>query len=191
MLLFCKLATTDIVRDGAPPQIVSLAAELTDVNGNALDFVHTRVRVGNASVKPEAQEVHGISSRMASRDGVSVITALGMLCGLAAQARYLIGHAITFDRDVAVGALLRMNKDASKLIRPGLQIIDTMTAAAPVCRLPSDRTDGAYRWPSLDAACEAILHEQPTTGHRNTWRDLKRAERLYFALRNMNVLEAA
>lgn len=191
MLLFCKIATADKMRDGEPPMIVSLAAELTDAAGAPLDFFHTRVRIGNGSVKPEAQEVHGISSRMAARDGVSVITALGMLCGLVAQAKYLIGHAITFDRDVAVGALQRLDKDPSKLVRPGLQLIDTMTAATPVCRLPSERNDGQYRWPTLDAACEAILHELPVSGYRNAWTDMGKIKRLYFALRELQVLESA
>lgn len=193
MLLFAKISTTDKLREGAEPLIVAMAAALTQLDGTPRDFIHTRVRLGTGHVKPDAQEVHGITSRMAGREGVSVVVALGMLCGLAAQAQYLIGHGIGFDRDVIIAALGRLGKDARMLTRPGLQVVDTMLAATPVCKLPHDPpfASGAFRWPSLTECCESILHELPTNGPRVAWDDLQKAKRLYFALRHMNVLEAA
>lgn len=193
MLLFVKIATTDKLREGVEPVIVALAAELTQMDGTPRDFVHTRVRLGSGHVKPDAQEVHGISSRMAGRDGVSVVVALGMLCGMAAQAQYLIGHGIGFDRDVVIGALGRLGKDARMLTRPGLQVIDTMLAATPVCKLAHEPpfTSGAFRWPSLDEVAESVLHELPSAGPQSCWDKLGKTKRIYFALRQLNVLEAA
>jgi DNA polymerase III epsilon subunit-like protein len=168
-----------------------VAADLCDNDGSSRDFMFTRIRSDGRMIKDGARDVHGITSRQAGRDGVSETAALGVLIGFAAQASMVLGHGVSFDRQVIEGLLLRRGKDARMWVRPGLQFIDTMTAATPVCRLPSGRDDGQFKWPSLDVACETILHEQPRSGHHSAWDDCQRTKRLYLALRSMNVLEAA
>jgi DNA polymerase III epsilon subunit-like protein len=197
MLLFMDTETSDLLKrnlaleDPSQPWCVELAADLSDMDGTTRDFFSVRVRADGRQVRPDAQAVHGITTREAARSGVSEIAALGMLVGLAAQARYLIGHAVEFDRDVIVATLRRLKRDDRMLVRAGIELVCTMKAAAPVCRIPSDRGDGQFLWPSLDAACETVLGEPPRAGRHSAWQDCQRAKRLFLALRERKMMEAA
>jgi DNA polymerase III epsilon subunit-like protein len=199
MVLTVDLESSDLLKRDLPldspdqPWIVSIAADLSTLDGISRDFFCTRVRSGGRKIKPEAEGVHGISSRAAGRSGVSEITALGMLCGFAAQATVLVGHNIEFDRDVIVSLLLRNGRDTGMLLRPGLTLACTMKAATPICRLPHDPPwdSGQFRWPSLDEACEIILKEPARAGFHSAFDDVGRCKRLYLELRDMGVLEAA
>ncbi len=193
--MFIDTETSDLLKRDTPlsdpsqPWCVSIAADLCDNDGTSRDFLFTRIRSDGRMVKDGAKAVHGMSSTQASRDGVSEAAALGVLIGFAAQASKVVGHGIDFDRQVIEGLLLRRDKDTRIWVRPGLQFIDTMIAATPVCRLSSGRSDGQFKWPSLDEACVEILHEQPREGHHSAWDDCQRVRRRYFALLKMGVLE--
>lgn len=197
-LLFCDVETSGLFKKNLPmdsdqqPWVVSLAAELTDAKGRQLACISTGIRANGRRISPGASAIHGVSSALAGRSGVSELAALGVLCGresLASQARYCIGHGISFDRDVITSVLARNGRDATTWVRPGLTFVDTMTTAAPFCKLPSDHESGSYKWPSLDDACEILLNEPPRTGHHNAWDDVQRCKLLFFWLRSRGALE--
>lgn len=197
MLLFVDLETSDLLKrdlpldDPSQPWAVTIAAELTDLNGKTRDFFYTRIRADGRRVRDGAAAVHGISSAQAGRDGVNEIAALAMLCGFAAQANYVVGHAIDFDRKVVESLLLRLRKDPKVWVRPGLEFICTMKTATSVCKIEPKvaRDDGSYKWPSLDEACEIILNEPRREGAHDAWDDVQRAKRLFLALRSHNLIE--
>lgn len=198
MLLIFDLETSDLLRrdlpleDPAQPWVVSIGAQLCAMDGAVRDHFHARIRADGRQVRAGAQAVHGVSSRDAARSGVSETVALGMLIGFAAQATYCAGHGIEgFDRKVVESCLIRLGKDTRMWTRPGLQFVDTMLLATPVCRIPSGRDDGQFKWPSLDEACEAILGEPRREGNHSAYEDCDRARRLFIALRERNVVEIA
>lgn len=197
MILIVDAETSDLPKrdlpadDPAQPWIVSVAAMLCSPEGEPQDFFHTRIRSDGRKIKDAAAAVHGISSRAAGRNGVSETAALGMLIGFAAQATAIVGHGIDFDRGMVECALVRLGKDTRIWVRAGLEFICTMKAAAPLCRIPSTHDSGGFRWPSLDAACEIILQEKRREGHHTAWDDCNRTKRLFLALRERKVLEAA
>lgn len=197
-LLFVDCETSGLFKKNLPmesdqqPWCVSIAAELTDDKGRQLASINTGIRANGRRIDPKASAVHGVSSALAGRTGVSELAALGVLCGresLASQARYAIGHGISFDRDVITSVLARNGRDATTWVRPGLTFVDTMTTAAPFCKLPSDHESGSYKWPSLDEACETLLNEPPRSGHHNAWEDIQRCKLLFFWLRSRGALE--
>lgn len=198
MILVVDSETSDLLKadlplgDAAQPWIVSLAAQLCTPEGLVRDFFHIRIRADGRQVRTGAQAVHGISTREAARHGVSEVTAFGMLIGFAAQASYAVGHGIdSFDRRVVESGLIRLGKDTRMWTRAGLQFIDTMLVAAPVCKIPSGRDDGQFKWPSLDEACQSILDEAPREGAHSAYDDCDRARRLFLALRERNCVEIA
>lgn len=202
MYLFIDCETSGLLKKNLPlddpsqPWVVSLAAQLCDNSGNELAAIRTGIRAGDRKVSDGAKKVHGISSQLASRTGVSELAALGVLCGresLASQARYVVGHGLDFDRDVINSVLARNGRDAKTWTRPGLQFVDTMTAATPFCKLTSEHESGSYRWPSLDDACRILLGEEPRAGVHDAWDDLRRCRSLFFWLRERGAfdLEAA
>jgi hypothetical protein len=197
-LLFVDCETSGLFKKNLPldsdqqPWVVSLAAELCDDVGRQVASINTGIRANGRKITDGAQAVHGVSSATAGRTGVSELAALGVLCGresFASQARYVIGHGISFDRDVITSVLARNGRDATTWARPGLTFIDTMLAATPFCKLPSDRDDGSYKWPSLDEACDLLLNEPPRTGPHNAWEDIQRAKLLFFWLRQRGALD--
>lgn len=198
--LFCDVETSGLIKKHLPldsaeqPWIVSLAAELTDHTGDHIACINTTIRANGRTITADAARVHGISSALAGRTGVSELAALGVLCGresLASQARYVIGHGVSFDRDVITSVLLRQKRDPASWTRPGLEFLDTMLAATPFCRLPSDHADGGFKWPTLDEACQILLDEEPRSGARDAWDDLRRTKRVFFWLRSRNAIDLA
>lgn len=77
------------------------------------------------------------------------------------------------------------------LIRAGLTVVDLIGPAAAHCKIASEHDSGSYRWPSLDVACQQILGEPPREGVHNALSDAQRARRLFHALRNLQLIEAA
>jgi len=196
--LFIDCETSGLIKRSLPldspeqPWIVSLAAQLCDDAGRELASLNTRIRANGRTIEEGARKVHGVSTALAGRTGVSELAALGVLCGkesFASQARFVIGHGLSFDRDVVTSVLSRHGRDATTWTRPGLEFVDTMLAATPFCKIPSDHDSGGYRWPSLDAACEILLNEPPRTGEHDAGDDLRRAKLLYFWLRSHNAFE--
>lgn len=199
-LLFLDTETSGLMKRGLPlespeqPWVVSLAAELCDDAGNQIACINTRIRANGRTIDEGARAVHGISSALAGRTGVSELAALGVLCGresFASQARYVVGHGISFDREVIASVLARHGRDPMTWTRPGLQFLDTMLAASPFCQIDSGRDDGAHKWPSLDEACQQLLGEPPRAGMHSAWDDLQRAKRLFFKLRERGAFDIA
>lgn len=189
--------SSDLIRkdvplgDASQPWAVSVAADLCSDDGQSLAFFHTHIRSEGRAIKEGARAVHGISTRDAGRNGVSEVTAIGMLIGLAAQATVLVAHNVDFDKQLVESLLIRRGKDVRMWTRPGLTSCCTMLAAAPFCKLPTDHESGSYQWPSLDAACQIILGEKPREGAHSAWDDCQRAKRLFLQLRPRGALEAA
>jgi hypothetical protein len=197
--LFVDTETSGLIKRSLPlespeqPWIVSLAAQLTDDSGRELASINTRIRANGRTIEDGARAVHGVSSALAGRTGVSELAALGVLCGresFASQARYVIGHGLSFDRDVVTSVLARHGRDATTWTRPGIEFIDTMTAAASFCKIASDRPDGSYKWPSLSEACELLLNEPPISGPHDAWQDVMSCKLLFFWLRSHGAFEA-
>lgn len=197
MIVFLDSETSDLLKrdvslgDPSQPWICALACQLDSMDGTPRDFFSTRIRSDGRSIRLGAQNVHGISSKEAGRNGVSEIAALGLLVGFAAQARYCVGYNVAFDRDVIVATLARLGKDDRMLVRPGLELVDVMLASAPVCRLPSGRDDGQFKWPSLDDCAEIILGEPRRSGPHSAWEDLQITRRVFYSLRERDVIEVA
>lgn len=197
LIMVCDTETSDLPKyelpkgDPTQPWIVSAAAQLCSDDGKMIDHFSSRVLANGRHIRPGAEAVHGITTRSAGRFGISELTVLGVIIGFASQATIVTGFGLEFDRWIIESNLLRLNKDTRMWVRPGLEFVDLMKACAPVCRIPSGRSDGQFKWPTLDEACEIILGMPPREGDHIVWDDTERARLLYFALRERKILETA
>lgn len=195
-MLFMDAETSDLLKrdrpldDPSQPWAVSIAAQLV-IDETESDFFHVHIKAEGRQVRAGAEAVHGISTRLAAKRGLSEVAALGVLCGLAAQAETVVGHGIDFDRQIIEGMLLRRGKETKLWTRPGLEFVDTMKAATPFCRIEADREDGSFKWPSLDEACAILLGEKPREGTHGAWDDLQRCRRLHAWLQERGAWECA
>lgn len=198
MLLFLKVASSDLLNRDEPlgaagqPWAVSIAAELTTMDGAMRGMMLAPIRSEGRRIKEAATGKHGITSRDAARAGVSEIAALGFLVQLAMNPTYLIAWNVAFDRDVLISVLSRLGKDSRMLVRTGLELIGVQDVATPACRIEGG-PDGQFKAPTLDEACAALLGETRAPGPRSAWDDLCAMRRVFFALRERGVmaLEAA
>jgi DNA polymerase III epsilon subunit-like protein len=197
MMLALDTETSGLIPHGVPkgnpawPFIVQVGAILFDLDGTERAVFGSQVRSDGKTISPGAEKVHGISTRSARRDGVSELAALAVISGFAAQASIITAFNAKFDIDIIESSLIRLGKSTRMVVRPGVEIVDLIPPAAQLCKLPSGHESGSYRWPSLDAACAAILGEPERIGPHVALHDAGRAKRLFLALRSRNLLEAA
>lgn len=170
------------------PWPVQIGAILFDFDGHDRASFGSRIRADGRTISAGAAQVHGISSREAGRTGVPEIIGLSVICAFAAEARYIVGFNVAFDRAILESALIRLSKDTRKLMRPGLQMVDLMAPAAAACKLPSDREDGAYKFPRLGEALTLIRNERPRKGH-DALSDARSAKRLFLTLKARGYLD--
>jgi DNA polymerase III subunit alpha len=171
------------------PWAVSAACVLFNFDGRDLAIFGSRIRADGRTISPGAQAIHGISAREAGRSGIPEVIALGVVCSYAAEARYIVGFNIDFDRKILESALIRLGKDPRKITRPGLQLVDLMKPAAAFCRLPSEHHSGGYKWPTLSDALQKIRNERPRTGQHDALRDAMAAKRLFLSLHHRKALD--
>jgi DNA polymerase III epsilon subunit-like protein len=174
---------------------VSVAAILFRFDGRDEAVLHTRVRSDGRGVSSGAEAIHGISSREAARTGIPEITALSAVCHMAAQARFLTGFSVGFDRAVLDSSIIRLGQDPRRLIRPGLQVVDLQRPSCAFTKLPSERPDGSYRWPRLDDAMSGIRNERFFKARRGATHDAlydaKSSKRLFLSLLHRGALDIA
>lgn len=173
------------------PWPVQVGAVLFEIDGRNRSVFSTRVRSDGRSVTKGASGVHGLSGRDLSRTGIPEISAINVLCHFAAEASIVTGYNVHFDRMIIQSSLIRLGREGSKMFRPGLQVVDLMPPSAAVCKLPSVREDGQYKWPKLDEAMAIIRREQPPKGHHDALRDAIKAKRLFMSLYHSGMLEVA
>lgn len=177
--------------DAQFPWCVSVGAVLFDFDGRNKSVFYSPIRADGRSIATGASAVHGISSKDAGKSGVPEIVALGTICAMASEARYLTGYNAGFDRSILESTLIRLGKDTRKLMRPGLTLIDLMKPSTAFCKIPSERDSGEYRWPKLDAAIVSVLDEMPREGQHNALEDALLAKRLFLSLYARGALDIA
>lgn len=197
MILALDVETSGLVPRGVEigdaqfPWPTQIGAVLFRDDGTDRALFSSLVRADGRKITAGASNVHGITNRQAATEGVSQIAAMAVVCGFAAQAKYLIGFNAGFDRSICESALIRLGKDTRMLCRPGLEVIDLMTSATALCKIPSEHETGGFRWPSLDVACQTILGDPPREGPHDALQDATRAKRLFLALRDLGMIEVA
>lgn len=200
MYLFVDAESTDLIKEDLPPSspeqpwLVQVGADLSDQNGKTTGFLRRYVRLPeNASVRPGAEAVHGISTRQARRHGATQRWALYGILEMMNEARFAISYG-RFDRDLGASLIQRIGGSETgqwlqQWSRPGLEWINLITTCSALCKIPGEHFSGGFKWPSLDVACEVLLGEAPREAEHDSWDDCQRLKRLFFALKERNALE--
>lgn len=194
MLLFLKVASSDLMNPNEPagsaaqPWAVSIAAELTTMDGITRGMMLAPIRSDGRPIKAAATAKHGITARDAARAGVSEIAALGFLIQLAMNPTHLIAWNVDFDRDVLVSVLAKLGKDSRMLVRSGLELIGVQDFAKAACKLPGG-DDGQFRRPTLDEAIFALMGEKRPDAPHSAWNDLTAMRAIFFVLRDRGLIQ--
>lgn len=195
MIVALDCETSGLIPKGAAPGSaqfpwpVQIGAILFGLDGHDRASFGSRIRADGRTIGASASEIHGISSRDAGKSGVPEIIGLSIVCAFAAEAQFITGFNLPFDRAILESALIRLGKETKKLMRPGLQAVDLMRPATALCKLYSEREDGSYKYPRLGEALSIIRHERPRQGHHDALRDAAAAKRLFLSLHHRGALD--
>lgn len=187
MILVFDTETTGIILRGLPashpsqPRIVQLGAILFDDAQRVVGEMNLLIKPEGFEIPAEAARVHGISTELATRYGVSVGGALRLFLALCDRAELVVAHNFEFDRTMTQSELHRLQLTAEIERFLAKKSFCTMQAATDVCRLPS-RTGVGFKWPNLQEAHRHFFSEEFQGAH-DAMADVRACARVFWHLR--------
>lgn len=194
MFLFFDTETTGLPvyqasqEDHCQPHIVQLAALLTEDDGTERSSFSLIIRPPEGVTIPDgAAAVHGITTDIANRCSVSIVTALSMLARLSgvADRPILVAHNLKFDRWLIECGVLRNRLSLD--IFCAAETFCTMEAATPVMNLPPTERMVAAGFtkpkpPKLEEAYRFFMGKDLENAH-DAMGDVRGCRDVFFALR--------
>lgn len=210
-ILFFDCETSSLYRDKLAlddpqqPWCVSLAFALCSNDGEMQNFGRYLIKPDGRSIQRGAEDVHGITTRDASRFGVPEARILGLLsdCLKTMPADSYIRCVTfgTFDPNVISSLFARFAKSQGKPTnsydrlwakRPFVEFMNLIDPwLTQMCKIPSEHVEGTYRWPSLDEAAEIVLGQERRSGKHDAWQDMLILRDIYVALRDRGMFPEA
>ena len=190
MYLFFDTETTGIPRNyKAPasdhrnwPRLVQIAWLLADEKANEVASAEHIVKPDGYTIPQDAAKIHGITTEMATQDGIDLKVVLTAITSNINKASTLIAHNIQFDEKILGAEFLRVgdiNVVESK------QRKCTMQEATNYCRLPGGPY--GYKWPTLEELHMKLFNKSFEGAHR-ALTDVRACERCYFELKRLKVM---
>ena len=142
------------------PRCVQIAWQLHASDGSMISHNDFIVIPDGFDIPFESEKVHGISTDLATRDGVAIQQVVESFIKVVDKAEFLVGHNLKFDLNIMGAELLRLGKDN---ILTTKSILDTCTEdTAALCQIPGGR-GGKFKLPTLNAVSYTHL-TLPTNG---------------------------
>ena len=192
MILFFDTETTGLPdyrsnpSDACQPHLVQIACILTEDNGLERASVNLIVNPG-VPIPSGASSVHGISSELAERAGMSSATAIAMWDRLASRADLVVAHNIKFDWALIETAWHRAGKgSAFYAAHARRSMFCTLEAASPIVNLPptARMVAAGFNKPKPPKLSECISHffGEELIGAHDALVDVRACARIYFHL---------
>jgi len=182
-ILVIDTETTGLPRDyNAPttdtanwPRVVQIAWQIYDGEQFIAGENHL-IKPNDFEIPAAATAVHGITTKQARRDGISITAALAELGRAAKDTTLIIGHNLSFDTHIIEAEAVRLHQ-ASPFPATAHRVC-TMTTATPLMRLP-----GKYGWkfPRLDELHRYLFGADFDDAH-NAQHDVSATARCYFEM---------
>ena len=128
------------------PRCVQLAWQTHNKNGELVSQKSFLIKPKGFSIPYESEKVHGISTALADKQGASLEHVLDEFHDAINQAEYIVGHNISFDRNILGAEFLRLGLNDVLVEK---KLIDTCTEeTALLCKLKGGR-GGKFKLPTL------------------------------------------
>jgi DNA polymerase-3 subunit epsilon len=165
------------------PHIVQIAGLLIDEcdwsERGSFSYV---IKPDGYDIPSEASNIHGITTEMAAKYGVSVHVALSAFDEFKRLSALRVAHNIAFDDLVVSAAFQRATQCVGTLV--GYDSFCTMLAMTPICKFPGNYGD--YKWPKLQ---EAYRHAFGTEfqGAHDALADVRACSEVYRWMRDNRI----
>ena len=128
------------------PRCIQIAWQIHDPKGSVISHEDYLISPDGFTIPFDSEKVHGISTDLASQEGVPLSKVLSEFKATLEKTKYIVGHNVSFDRNIMGAEFLRADLSDSL---EGKAVIDTCTEeTALLCKLPGGR-GGKFKLPTL------------------------------------------
>lgn len=128
------------------PRVVQIAWQLHGAQGELLEQVEYLIKPEGFDIPFESEQIHGISTALAERDGVSLKEAMEHFVNTLHKAKFNVGQNVGFDINVVGCELYRLGIESPITDLPVLDTCNEHTAE--MCQIPGGR-GGKFKLPTL------------------------------------------
>ena len=165
------------------PRLVQLAWQIHDIKGGLIEVKNYIIKPEGFTIPYNAEKIHGISTKRALDEGLSLKEVLSFFINDLSKAKYIIGHNISFDNNIVGCEFLRSN--LSNLLLDKISI-DTKNESTEFCQLPGGR-GGKYKWPNLSELYKKLFNDSFAEAH-NASADVEATTRCFLELIRIKVI---
>ena len=160
------------------PRCIQIAWQIHNAKGEVVSHEDYLVQPDGFTIPFDSEQVHGISTALAEHQGIPLTEVLENFKRALAQADYIVGHNVSFDRNIIGAEFLRINMPD---LLVGKAIIDTCTEeTATLCALPGGR-GGKFKLPTLSELYHFLFEESFEEAH-NATADVEATTRAFLEL---------
>ena len=165
------------------PRMVQLAWQIHDIQGKLCKVKNYIINPEDYDIPFNAEKIHGISTELAKKQGISLIKVLKEFISDVKEADFIIGHNISFDNSIVGCELLR--KGMPNILGDSISI-DTKDDSTDYCKIAGGR-GGGYKWPSLTELHFKLFNENFSEAH-NASADVEATARCFLELIRLSII---
>ncbi|NND80598.1 MAG: PHP domain-containing protein, partial [Maribacter sp.] len=160
------------------PRCIQIAWQLHDTLGNLVDSQDYLVQPDGFNIPYDAEQIHGISTELATQKGVPLADVLEKFKLALSKAKYVVGQNVGFDVNIMGSEFHRLQVENPLQELP---ILDTCTEeTALLCKIPGGR-GGKFKLPTLTELHEYLFSEPFNEAH-NATADVEATTRCFLEL---------
>ncbi len=168
------------------PRCIQIAWQLHDELGRLISHEDYLVKPDGFNIPYDAEKIHGISTELATEQGVHLSEVLEKFNQALSQTKFIVGQNLGFDRNI-MGAEFHRLGVASPML--DLPVLDTCTeVTAGLLQLPGGR-GGRFKLPTL-TELHQYLFNKPFSEAHNATADVEATTRCFFELVKREVFTA-
>ena len=160
------------------PRCIQIAWQIHDSKGGLVAHQDYLIQPEDFTIPFDSEQIHGISTALATADGVSLATVLTDFQRALEGVHYIVGHNVSFDRNIMGAEFLRAGLSDPLEEKP---VIDTCTEeTAHLCQLPGGR-GGKFKLPTLGELYHFLFQQSFEEAH-NATADVEATSRAFLEL---------
>jgi len=163
------------------PRVVQLAWEAYDKEGQKTGTEGYIVRPDGFQIPKDAEQIHGISTIKARRDGRALVDVLESFTRAVEGAQVIVSHNISFDENVVLAEFHRVDRPSRLHMKAR---VCTKEAATDFCQIPGQY---GFKWPTLAELYFRLFKKELQEAH-DASRDVSACARCFFELKRLGVI---
>ena len=164
------------------PRLVQLAWVLFK-DGIKIESTDLIIKPEGFEIPIESSNIHGITTEIASKQGVFLHEALSRFRDLIEKADFLVAHNISFD-EMIIGAEFLREKMKNSLA--GKQKICTKEISTDFCAIPGTNGKIGYKWPKLSELHKKLFGNEFEDSH-NALADVEATAKCFWEMKKLGI----